>query len=236
MKYQISKYPALVNMAVFIIILFSSCRKDEAVVNIELKGTIVNANTGMPIQGASIIRNTHYYLSGWSTKTTLYNTDSDGKFEISLNPEGNNNESTSLYSVECENFHPKPFFLGYGGLYNNDYQPCSNDCEIALYKPSVLKILINNVSPYDSNDYFRCWLNYLDKSGSIVYPWETELPGYSGHTELSGINVIDSVNRVLLPYLYYTISYESIKNGIRTDSSVNIFTPWNDTTVLNINY
>ncbi|NVK66538.1 MAG: hypothetical protein HWE22_18240 [Flavobacteriales bacterium] len=215
---------------IYIITLFSlivSCTKDKAVEIV--KGTIVNANTGIPIQGALIIEEEGNEY-GTTKKNVLYETGADGKYEIRVNSEDDPDPANyRTYYVESENFIRD--FL----CYNHDTQQYNSECNIELYKPSILKTVINNVSPYNSDDYFRCWINELNESGALIYRWEIDKNG-TAFTELAGLNLNDTMTRILLPNLHYTVYYEFIKNNIHTDSSVNIFTTWNDTVDLNINY
>jgi hypothetical protein len=75
----------------------------------------------------------------------------------------------------------------------------------------------------------------MNATGALIYRWEIDA-GESGFFHMNGYTTMDTMTRVLLPNKNYTLYYETVKNNVETDSSINFSTTWDDSVLLNIEF
>lgn len=215
--------------SILLLIALTACNKDKAVEIVT--GTIVNAQTGQPIQGAVIIEKVGYYSdpnNGSSSQKVIYTTGADGKYEVTVNSDDSPYDYRT-YFVEFQDYIREPLCFDY------ENQQYYSTCNIQLIKPSILSASIENVSPFDTDDSFKGWVNVTNETGALVYRWEID-EGTPAFFHMNGYTAMDTMIRVLLPNKNYTLYYETVKNNVQTDSSINFSTTWGDSVHLNIEF
>ena len=142
-----------------IILFISSCEKE--VYKITVKGRIIDATTGEPLNNVNVklTYNTEALLGFTTHIIGSAETDKNGDYEIKFRPL---KESRRYYfEVEKENYvNTQSAYIEY----NNSEDEKQFEGSFALFPEAVLEIHFQNISPFDENDNLNCQLIFT-KSG-----------------------------------------------------------------------
>lgn len=207
----------LTKYLILIIFLSSACKKDQNSSNINdtiIFGTVVDSETGGPIEGVQILKK--YYNPNWpySMDTSeVTTTDKEGKYTLKLKMDAAEAERTSFSAV----------FNGY--CYNNiSYTNATiNECNMRLVKWSYLKLYCKNITPYDSFD--DLWIDVIPAYGFDYYSMN-----FVG-TDVDQIKVIPVIG-----YRTHELSWQIHKNSTNTNFHEEIYFPGGDTIYHSIFY
>lgn len=219
-----------IKISVIYFFIFSCTKeKQENTITI-ITGVVIDASTNLPISGAHIMEELKMY--GQTTRNELGITDNNGNFTLLYDKKPLDNDNFD------SNYNSRRYYIIHNGYndqsiyyYGNSY--CINKT-VQLYPSTVLRLMINNASPHDSNDHFETWISDMNQTWPMIHIWESQT--WNGITELNGLAVNDTLERFLYVNDDYTVHWQYTKNAITTDSSINIHTGWNDTVDLQINY
>jgi hypothetical protein len=193
--------------------LMAHCHKESFNDTTGVEGTVVEFGTKKPIPNVLLLLNKSAGLSGswsssWSTLDT-FRTDANGHYRYTFKHEAGGNYELVL--------RLPPLYAGY--VYGNVENGRLTKKEFVLDPPGWLKVRVQNVNPYNSNDTLIIW---------GVGPLDKRIRG----------NVVDST--FITPHTignrYGTIYYVVVKNGIRNQRQDSIYCPSHDTAFINIKY